>query len=424
MGLLEKLISENRPISYLADESIPAEAFKSDEVVVFEFISEHYKRHGRMPKIDTVEQHTEVDLHGYPNEPIGYWLDGLKDRHVSDLILTGHENAVAQVSQGNVEDAVGALQSLALELSSQVGTDRVATLAELAPNILTTLDARRMSPDIMGVPFGLPYLDEISDGAHGGDTVAIVGRPGVGKSYILSSMCNHSYLNHGDIPLVVTMEMSSAQWVRRAIALKAGVSATFIRVGKLSNFGRNVLSAGIDSVVAMGERPYYILEGSLKSTVEDLGMRVQELRPTVVYVDGAYLMQSRSKSNAKWETVTTIAEYQKMIAKDFNIPVIATWQFNRKGPGSLGNISYSDAIGQLASIVCAIMDEKVEGGGATVWTQRSYKILKLLKGREGEKGSMKVLYDMGRMIIEQHSVLSGYELEGTSEDEGDDYDAG
>ena len=148
-------------------------------------------------------------------------------------------------------------------------------------------------------------------------------------------------------------------------------------------------------------------------------MRVQELRPTVVYVDGAYLMQTKDRTKAKWENVTAIAEYQKMIAKDFNIPVIASWQFNRKGPGSLGNISYSDAIGQLASIVCGITDEK---GAEKInrWQRRSYKILNLLKGREGEKGVMKVLYDMGRMVIEQHSVVSGYDLESAAEEEEED----
>ena len=123
-------------------------------------------------------------------------------------------------------------------------------------------------------------------------------------------------------------------------------------------WGKDRLEEGSREIQAMGERPYYILEGSLHSTVEDLAMRIQELKPTVVYVDGAYLMQTRNRHRSRWERISEVAEFQKMLAKEFNLPVIASWQFNRKGPGSLGNIAFSDVVGQLASIVVARMEEK------------------------------------------------------------------
>jgi hypothetical protein len=34
--------------------------------------------------------------------------------------------------------------------------------------------------------------------------------------------------------------------------------------------------------------------------------------------------------------------------------------------------------------------------------------MQLIKGREGEKGLLRVLYDMNRMRIEQTDVLKGY----------------
>jgi hypothetical protein len=48
---------------------------------------------------------------------------------------------------------------------------------------------------------------------------------------------------------------------------------------------------------------------------------------------------------------------------------------------------------------------------------KSYKIFELLKGREGERGTVRVIYDMGRMEIKQDSVVSGYAI---SEEEEDD----
>ena len=39
---------------------------------------------------------------------------------------------------------------------------------------------------------------------------------------------------------------------------------------------------------------------------------------------------------------------------------------------------------------------------------QQYKILDLLKGREGERGRIRLIYDMTRMLIEQDSVIDGY----------------
>jgi replicative DNA helicase len=416
LGLLEKMIMENRPLSFLEEHGLPESAFKGDESRVFEFVADHILSHGRMPKIKTVEQEVNVKMSEFPDEPIGYWVDGLKDRYTTGVLLDGYEEVRTRVIDGDTEGAVEALQLIAISMGSKISGNQISKLADVLPSVIKQHDERQRSALMKGIPFGLPYLDEMSDGAQQGDTVAFVGRPGVGKSYIMGMMSLYSYIHHGDVPLVVTMEMLSDQWARRTLSMSSSVTAHLMRLGQLSKWGRDRMVAGSNELVEMTERPYYILQGTLGSTIEDLAMRVQELKPTVVYIDGAYLMQTKNKHTSKWERVAELAEYQKMLARDFRLPVIASWQFNRKGPSSLGNIGFSDVIGQLASIVCGIRDE---GGRRDDWNLRSYKLLDLLKGREGEKGTIRVLYDMGRMVIEQDSVVYG---RGGAPDEDDDYD--
>ncbi len=235
------------------------------------------------------------------------------------------------------------------------------------------------------------------------------------NSYILMNMANYAY-DHGETPLVATYEMAPVQCARRILALRTHVSATTIRLGRLSYWGREKVLTDIGRLGDMSGRPFHLMQGTLKSTVEDLVLRVQELRPTVVYVDGAYLLRTASKNASRWERVSETAEYLKMIASEFAIPVIATYQFNRKGAGTLGNIAYSDAIGQLASIVLGIDDEDVDGDkGKTTFAARVYKQLELLKGREGERGTLRLLYDMERMFITQDAVLSGFKIMGQEE---------
>ena len=413
LGLLQKIMEENRPLSFLQDHNLGEEAFEGDEKSVYTFLSQHVRRHGRMPKAETVEQETDVSFRDFPDEPLGYWLDNLIARNQSNLILETYRAVKEDIVSGDVNSALRRVKSLALDVDRHNPSSEIVTLADSSSKIIEDHDKRQRSTLMGGVPFGIEYLDNISDGAQPSDTVAFVGRPGVGKSYFLGKMSLYSYREMQAVPLVVTMEMSAVQWSRRLAALESSVTAQMLRLGRLSIYGKNQLQQAINIFAGM-DRPYYILQGSLNSTVEDLALRVQELRPSVVYVDGAYLMQTKEKNKARWERVTTVAEYQKMIAKEFDIPIIASWQFNRKGPGSLGNIAYSDAISQLASIVCGIEDEKKQG--QTMWEARVYKILKLLKGREGERGVIRVLYDMDRMVIEQDSVISGYSIEKEEED--------
>jgi len=241
-----------------------------------------------------------------------------------------------------------------------------------------------------------------------------------GKSYLMLKMALTAKLA-GFFPLFVTMEMSPLQCARRVLAMHAGVPASLIRLGRLSCWGRDKL---VSTVRWAGEaqendRQFLLMRGSLTTTVEDVVLRVRELRPHIVFVDGAYLLRTRSKSEARWERVTETAEYLKMVASDFNIPLVASYQFNRRGAGSLGNIAHADAVGQLASIVIGMDDEEQSSTDPMSWGQRSYKLLELLKGREGERGEIRILFDMGRMRIEQDSVVKGYSMH--SDDSLDDY---
>jgi len=252
----------------------------------------------------------------------------------------------------------------------------------------------------------MPFLDAISDGAQASDTVAVVGRPGAGKSYFLAHMANSAY-SYGATPLYAAYEMSNLQNARRLIALRTNLSATSVRLGRLSFQGKKILHDQVYELHDIG-RPFYLMQGTLKSTVEDLVVAIQELKPTVLYVDGAYLLRTANTNLARWERISETAEFLKSIASEFGLPVIASYQFNRKGAGNLSNIAGADAIGQLASIVISIDDEEddYESEGRSMGATRM-KTLELLKGREGESGVLRVVYDMQRMIIKQDSIIRG-----------------
>ena len=419
LGLLHHLISQGRSLSVLHQAGIRDEDLAEKELDVYHFLSNHLNIYGTPPSLETVQRESGVTFPDFPDEPLGYWIDKVLKRSRIRLILEQTKDAQDYAGDGDVEDAEEALQALWARLSTKRREERVLPITEVLDDIVNSHDSRQLRARLTGIPFGFPYLDGITDGAQPGDTIALVGRPGTGKTYLCLNFALFAY-DLGGSPLVVTMEMTPKQCVRRVVALRSGVPAMRVRLGRLSFWGREKMLTEISNLQALGaDRPFWIYQGSLASTVEDIVSWVRDLRPSALYVDGAYLLRSRHRFNARWERVAYCAEYLKGIAGDFNIPVVETYQFNRRGPGSLANIGGSDAIPQLASIVMGLDDE--QKGRDAAWGGRSYKTLKLLKGREGERGKLRILFDMDRMNITQEMVTDGLDEGVHMGEEGVDY---
>ncbi len=404
LGLLHCLISSNINIVYLDTCGVSKGHFINDERIVYKFVKDYFFKYGKSPKLKTTEKETKVSFPEFPKEPIKYWLDNVCIRYKRQLIIQESKKVIDLASDDNLVAAVEKIFKLQVSVRDNNSTDGVSTLSTIAPHVIDIHDQRQKSYKMVGVPFGLPYLDSITDGAQGGDTIALAGLYGSGKTYVLLSWATHSHKNNA-IPMVCTFEMSDKQCARRILALRTGVYHTNIRLGKLSHWARKKLVTDIEKIkeYESGGVPFYLMQGGMNSTVEELSLRINEFKPDIVYVDGAYMLKTSKGSYQKgWERVAETAEGLKMVATDANIPIIATYQFNAKG-----DIGHSGmAIKQLASIVMTLDDEDSSSG--IVWGAKQKKVLELIKGREGEKGKIGLDYDMNRMSITQSSIISGY----------------
>lgn len=411
LGLLHKLILSKTSLAYLSESGVDGNSFVGDERKAFKFIQEYFNSYSDLPKIETIEKTTKVKFSSFPNEPIAYWTDRLKRRNIGNDLIKGSRKIQSAIAEGDIEKAKEEAAFLFSDLQRKDPTGGIYELSNLADNVVSLHDDRQKSGVMRGIPFGIDYLDSVSDGAQPGDAIALCGRPSLGKSFLLLMMALKAY-DAGKTPLVLSMEMSAVQCARRILALRARVPSTSIRLGRLSYWARDKLVSNIGNLKQMSGRPFPIIQGGLKTTIEDMIPRIQEIKPAVLYVDGGYLLRTRIRTNSRWERVTETAEILKTFANHFAIPVITTYQFNRQGAGSLANIGMSDAIGQLASIVLSIDDDDDNSAGEMPeFASSQFKILELLKGREGERGVIRLTYNLQKMIIKQESVIRGDQIE-------------
>lgn len=383
--------------------------FRAVELPTYEFITDFAKAHGKIPDADTIETHTSIELPEV-TEPASYFLGEIEKRYIEKGIRDAVKESSVHLKPGKGKDPVAALEivtSAIARLHLMKTSNKVIDYRESLSAILSQYTAAAMSAGPIGVCLGYPHLDDLTGGLSGGDLVSIVGRPAVGKTWFVVSMANHVWEHQHMTPLVVSMEVALGPLQLRQAALHAHIPSMGLKLGELTSKALVKLETKL-AAAADHDVPYWIADGSMSASVQDVAMLAQQLKPDVVFVDGAYLMKCEGFFRTKYQRVGAVAEGLKMMANDLNIPVIASWQFNRdagkkkKGEQiTLDDIAYADEIGQISSIILGLFQDETP-------ETLMYRVIDILKGRTGEQGRFKTNWNFDTMDFSQlHTTGSG-----------------
>lgn len=206
--------------------------------------------------------------------------------------------------------------------------------------------------------------------------------------------------------LFVSMEMGALPITQRISAMYAGTNISQL---KLSGYASPTYKKFVDGLKQMvtEEGDFYVVDGNLAASVEDIYTLAVQLQCKVILVDGAYLLRHK---NAKLDRFTRAAENVELMKRygaETQSATIASWQFNRGATKKKGkdeevgveDIGYTDAIGQISSIVLGLFqDDGVE--------TMQKRIIRILKGRNGEIGQFEIQWDFQRMVFDQIPPVS------------------
>lgn len=372
------------------------EYFLNDELPVYEYMRRHYRRYGSVPIIETVEDECNISM-PVADESVSYYVKRVEDRYLYSIIRESYGTLKDALRAYDMDTAKDIISDMRRVVRITVSSNDIRTIDEAAATVLDLYEHAHTNPGLSGVPSGLPHLDSLTGGYQSGDLVSYVARPGQGKTYILLSQTRAAW-EAGYSVLVVTMEMTIPQIARRFIAMHSGVNPRYIIRGQLSSHATTRLKQCVDNL--MGSGRFHIYSGGRRKSPSDVEMLIQEYRPDVVYVDGAHMM---NPDNSRYEQRNTRVSYifdsLNQITIDHSIPVVVTTHLNRaagsKGKdASLETVAYSDAIGAHSSLVLS-----VEHGVAPF--QKTQRVLRFLKGREGEEGSVHMNFSFSPMDFSQ-----------------------
>lgn len=369
-----------------------------DELGAYHYVLRHLQQHRALPLRRTLETECGVELEN-AGEPVDYYRERIYNRlmyvrareHFGEL-----RDTLARNNTQGIMDAIAALQSAVLATRTQADLQEL----EVADDQIMRRLRRRSSSmlDDTGILTGWDPIDDETGGYRNGDLVGWIGRPSMGKTYLLLYQALSAWLS-GRSVLFVSMEMPIEAISTRLIGLRSGVDSRLIRLNRLSNAAMARIEEALGST--LGYSPFQIFAGNFGRTTADIATLMTEHTPDVVFVDGVYRLRPihMPRNGSRYEMVANVLDELKGMTIQHNRPIVYSSQFNREAgaggkSGSLENIGFTDAASQHSSLLYAIRPwERHRDNRINLDVDpKSVRVIETMKGREGESAHFVINY--------------------------------
>jgi replicative DNA helicase len=383
--VLSKFIQDKSTKSYI-ESHISRDLFKEAEWQTFDFVNQHVVKYGELPNEETLKNHTGFEVLDTP-EPLQYYIDELYKRHVSievkDTVAEVHRH-LSNTDNLDPYEALKVMTERVGVMNLQAHGDKLRDFRTAEGPVIQEYYRNAKHNKSQGVFLGFPTIDNMMNGLQGGELTVYVGRPALGKTFFTLYSAHHQWKS-GLVPMYVTLEMKSKLIFERLAAITSKRSLGRLKLGLLTKPGIDHVKKVLHDNRSV-KNPFWVMDGGLSTTPSEIKLMAQLVKPDCIIVDGAYNLKAEKNINIKWEKVAYLTECLKELSDSLNIPVVASFQFNRdaakkKDVDNIGleDIAHSDVIGQMASLVLGLFEEE------SVETLKQ-RTIHVLKGRNGESG--------------------------------------
>ncbi|MBN9021229.1 MAG: replicative DNA helicase [Rhizobiales bacterium] len=294
-----------------------------------------------------------------------------------DMVNVAYDAPVEMAPREQIEEAERRLYEVAEKGQLEQGFQSFGTALVTAIDMASA--AYKRDGHLSGIASGLTDLDRLMGGLQHSDLVIIAGRPGMGKTSLVTNIA-FNVANawrgevqpdgamktvNGGIVGFFSLEMSAEQLATRIIAEQAQVSSSDIRRGRITE---SEFSQIAQAAQRMNQVPLYVDQtGGL--SIAQLTARARRLKRQrgldLLIIDYIQLLQGSSKKgDSRVQEVTEITNQLKALAKELNVPVLALSQLSRqvenrddKRP-QLSDLRESGSIEQDADVVLFVYREE------------------------------------------------------------------
>ena len=396
----EDFYSDNHRVIYEALVSIVGKNQRADYVL----LSEELKKSQKLEAVGGILYLTNLTTDIVDAYNVEDHAKIVRDKaHLRKLIHVANAvESMAYREEEETEDIVNRAEQMVLDVSGT--TKGESSFSAMRDVVYETIDRinelQRHKGILTGVSTGFKDLDNLTSGLQKSDLILVAARPSMGKTAFTLNIAQNVAMKSKKNVAFFSLEMSKTQLVARVLAAVAGINSGRIRNGQLSqeDWGK-----AINALNDLADAPLYIDDTSgltpqlMKKKLRRLIQEHGELG--LVVVDYIQLMENGGKKMAdnRQQEVSAISRQLKIMAREFNVPLIALSQLSRgvesradKTP-MLSDLRESGSLEQDADIVAFLNRENYQDTEDTSDGVETQVIIR--KHRNGELGIVKLWFE-------------------------------
>lgn len=302
------------------------------------------------------------------------------EEHTTDDILERHQEALGRIAAARHET--------------------VRTLKAVLPQALKQLEEFAHSPTgLVGIPCGLPDIDNLIGGWREGALYIVAARPSFGKSAFCSQVAVHAASRQRKV-LFFGMEMPDVDVTERMLLSEAAVNKwdeLRSRTGYEQRTAKawDKIGRATGRLAAHGERVWF--DGREQPTVAQIraASRQHAARHGLDLVIVDYLQRcALPPGKERWEAVGDVALGLKTLARALRVPVIAACQItaeaHERRPTMADLAQARQVISQEADVIAFLHPEDL-----SAWKEQAYPKVKFIvdKHRAGATADIPLSFE-------------------------------
>ena len=269
--------------------------------------------------------------------------------------ITEEISEAAYTEQDEVEKLIEMAESSIYAIAEKKENKNFVHIRTALVNVYSNLKMLSQNKEeTLGTQTGFGDLDRVLVGLGKSDLVLVGARPGMGKTSFALNLATNAAKRSDKAVCIFSLEMSAEQLVSRLLSSEALVDSYHMRSGELQEDEWDKIAHAsaelAECEILIDDTPGITVAGIMAKLrrVKNLGL---------VVIDYLGLMQTERPIDNRVQAVSEISRNLKLLAKEFEVPVICCAQLSR-GPESrtdkrpmLSDLRDSGAIEQDADIV-------------------------------------------------------------------------
>ncbi|MFF9336914.1 MULTISPECIES: replicative DNA helicase [Streptomyces] len=206
---------------------------------------------------------------------------------------------------------------------------------------------------VVGLETGFETLDWLIGGMEPGTLTVVASRPSIGRTTFLSDIARHNAIRDGRPVLVFTFEESTEAFIMRVLSAEARVARHHLRGGLMNDDDWMRLAKGVPVVASS---PLFIQapgRADMRQVTDMARDLVEEHGIELIIVDGIQDVRPSKRSDLREREVGDIVRDLKTLARELNIPVLASSHLNRAAEKRWGNRPELDDLRESGAITFA-----------------------------------------------------------------------